>query len=160
WPQHEIENPLRFQLGECFALRGYELTPRELRPGEELHLTLYWQALQKVDRDYTVFVHLLQSPHPLDIGGSEGGGRMWDQADAQPLGGDYPTSFWGSGELIRDEYLLSLPSQAPPGAYDIEVGMYLLSSGERLPVRDAEGVRVPEDRIVIEVRGENAEVRG
>jgi len=136
WPQYEIEHPLDFQLGERFALRGYHLTPSEVRPGEELHLTLYWQALEDGDRDYTVFVHLLDQE-----------GRMLDQADAQPLGGDYPTSFWGRGELIQDSYLLSLPPQTPPGAYKIEVGMYLLATGERLPVKDAEGVRVPGDRI-------------
>ena len=147
WPPYEIENPLHFQLGERFALRGYDLSPREARPGEEWHVTLYWQALEEGDQDYTVFVHLLQPPHPPDIGGSEGGGRMWDQADAQPLGGDYPTSFWGPGELIQDRYLLSPPPQAPLGVYEIEVGMYLLATGERLPVRDAEGMRVPGDRI-------------
>lgn len=148
WPQYEIEHPLDFRLGERFALRGYSLTPSQVRPGEELQLTLYWQALEEGGRDYTVFVHLLDRE-----------GRIWDQADAQPLGGDYPTSFWGRGELIRDEYFLSLPPQAPPGAYEIEVGMYLLATGERLPVRDAEGMRVLGDRILIEVGGENAEVR-
>ena len=136
WPQYEIEAPLHFRLGETLALSGYELTPRELRPGEEVHLTLYWHALDEVDQDYTVFVHLLDQ-----------GGQLRDQADAQPLRGGYPTSFWGGGELIRDRYVLSPPSESPPGAYEIEVGMYLLTTGERLPVRDAEGVRVPGDRV-------------
>ena len=152
WPQYEIETPLHFKLGRTgavrdrFALRGYDLAPPEVRPGEELHLTLYWQALEDGDRDYTVFVHLLDQE-----------GQMWDQADAQPLSGDYPTSFWGQGELIRDRHVLSLPPQAPPGTYKIEVGMYLLATGERLPVRDAEGIRIAGDRIVIEIRGQNAE---
>ena len=152
WPQYEIETPLHFKLGRTgavqdrFALRGYDLAPTEVRPGEELHLTLYWQALEDGDRDYTVFVHLLDQEE-----------QMWDQADAQPLSGDYPTSFWGQGELIRDRHVLSLPPQAPPGTYKIEVGMYLLATGERLPVRDAEGIRIAGDRIVIEIRGQNAE---
>jgi hypothetical protein len=139
WPQYEIENPLHFQLGERFALRGYDLALLEVRPGEELRLTLYWQVLEEGDQDYTVFVHLLDQER-----------QMWDQADAQPLGGDYPTSFWGQGELIPDSYVLSLPSQAPPGTYEIELGMYLLTTGERLPVRDSEGVRMEEDRIQLE----------
>jgi len=136
WPQYESKTPLHFQLGEKFALRGYDLGPPEVRAGEELDLTLYWRALEEGDQDYTVFVHLLDQE-----------GQMWDQADAQPSGGDYPTSFWGPGELIRDRYLLSLPPQAPPGTYEIEVGMYLLATGERLPVRDAQEVRMPGDRI-------------
>jgi hypothetical protein len=83
-----------------------------------------------------VFVHLV---------GKEG--SLWDQTDAQPLGGTYPTSFWGRGELIQDRYVLSIPPQAPPGDYSIGLGMYLLATGERLPVRDAEEVRMEGDRI-------------
>jgi len=135
-PQYEMETPLDFEVGERFALRGYDLAPSQVRPGDELQLTLYWQALKQGDQDYTVFVHLVDREE-----------RIWDQADAQPLGGDYPTSFWGQGETIQDSYTLSLPPEAPSGDYLVELGMYLLATGERLPVRDAERVRMEGDRI-------------
>jgi hypothetical protein len=135
-PQYEMETSLRFEVAEKFALRGYDLAPTQVRPGDELLLTLYWQVLEQGDQDYTVFVHLVDRE-----------GRMWDQADAQPLSGEYPTSFWGRGEIIQDSYVLSLPPQAPPGDYSIELGMYLLATGERMPVRDAEEVRMEGDRI-------------
>lgn len=146
WPRYEIETPsddrvpirVHFTLGEKFALKGYDLTSVKVTPGGELHLTLYWQAIDEGSQNYTVFVHLIDQE-----------GQLWDQADAQPLGGYYPTSFWGAGELIQDEYTLSFPPQAAPGTYDIEVGMYLLTTGERLPVWNAEGVRMTEDRIAV-----------
>jgi len=145
WPSYDMEIPLDFTLGGAFALRGCALTPGEIHPGDTLRVRWYWEALEEGDKDYTVFVHLVDQE-----------GRMWDQADTQPLGGDYPTSFWGRGEIIEDEYSLVLPPQAPPGVYRVEVGMYLLSTGERLPVRDTRGVRVPGDRIVVEIRGQGA----
>jgi hypothetical protein len=148
WPQYEMETPVLFTLGERFTLRGYDLValdestgdkPQQLQPGtaeRAVRLTLYWEALLEDAQDYTVFIHLL---------GPEG--QIWDQADAQPMSGAYPTSFWGQGELLQDGYVLSLPPDAPPGTYEIEMGMYVLATGERLPVQDAEGVRVEGDRI-------------
>ena len=40
------------------------------------------------------------------------------------------------------------PSDAPPGAYQVEIGLYLLSTGERLPVLNANGVPV-DDRLLL-----------
>jgi hypothetical protein len=138
WPSYEISRPMHVTVGDRFLLKGYDLSSTEAKPGEQLHVTLYWQATAQGDQDYTVFVHLLDRE-----------GHMWDQADAQPLGGHYPTSYWEQGELIQDEYTLTLPPQAPPGIYEVEAGMYLLATGQRLPVQDIEGSRIPEDRIIL-----------
>ncbi|MGQ9625390.1 MAG: glycosyltransferase family 39 protein [Anaerolineae bacterium] len=108
-------------LGGKAKLLGYEVHPR---PENVLHLTLYWQALEKMAQDYTVFVHLLDEE-----------GKMTAQSDSQPAQELMPTSDWPPGEIIPDRHEIS----APPGRYSILVGMYLLSTMERLPVAGAEG---------------------
>ncbi len=89
-----------------------------------LLLTLYWQALAPLDRDYTVFVHLLDR-----------NGRTIAQQDQQPQAGNFPTSIWDAGDLIRDDYTLPLPPNASLAQYHLELGMYRPDTGERLPVQ-------------------------
>jgi hypothetical protein len=98
---------------------------------------LYWQARRPTTKDYTTFIHLV-----------DGQGNIQAQADGQPLGGDYPTSLWGAGELIRDEPKLALPENALPGHYRLLVGMYLLDTGQRLPVA-GDQARIRNDAIVL-----------
>ena len=101
------------------ALYGYALQPRE-----KTSLTLYWQALTSDLADYTVFVHVLDAA-----------GQVVAQSDAQPRDGAYPTSLWAANEFISDTYTFDLP----PGAYPLELGLYLPETGERLPVVDSAG---------------------
>ncbi len=102
-------------------LVGYELEARSVHPGETLDLILYWQALVDMDRNYTVFTQVLSDS--FDI---------WAQDDAQPLRGDYPTSRWGPGEVVRDPHHLTVNPETPAGVYHLEAGMYLLETGDRL----------------------------
>jgi hypothetical protein len=48
--------------------------------------------------------------------------------------GFYPTSRWEAGEIVRDQYEILISPEAPSGEYQIEVGMYLAETGERLAV--------------------------
>ena len=136
----EIDHPLSFQLGEGVSLVGYNLSPDDdpLRPGGSFHLTLYWQALTPMEKDYTVFTHLVDEE-----------GQIWAQKDNPPLGGARPTSLWYEGEIIKDEYGLVVKRETPPGEYLLELGMYLLSTGERLPV--LEGGKGVGDRLLLPI---------
>jgi len=127
-PSYQPQRQADFNFAGKVALFGYDVANAALGPTDTLHLTLYWQVLEGMDRDYTVFTHLLDRE-----------GRVWAQDDSQPLRGNYPTSLWGPGERLRDEYHLRLKADAPGGDYRLEVGFYLLSTGERLPVLDALG---------------------
>lgn len=111
--------------GDRVRLLGYTVEPDAPAAGQTLRLTLYWQAVSPMARDYTVFVHLRQP----------GGGNV-AQADHQPLAAVYPTSLWPVGETIREASQLALPPDLPPGAYELWVGLYLLDTGERLPVQN------------------------
>lgn len=118
-----IPNPLFVNFEDKIALVGFELDRRVLRPGETLQVDLYWRALSPVERDYTVFVHLMRE-----------GGEVWAGQDAQPQRGARPTSSWREGELIPDTCYLTLPTDAPPDVYAIEFGLYRPDTGKRLTV--------------------------
>jgi 4-amino-4-deoxy-L-arabinose transferase-like glycosyltransferase len=135
-----IQHLLDVRLGEGIGLLGYNLEPTAVRPGEAVRLTLYWQAQSPMDTAYTVFTHLLDAD-----------GQIQAQQDSQPQDGGFPTTDWLPGDIIRDEYTLALPSDAPPGEYTLEVGMYRLETGQRLPAYDADGQRWPEDAIRLDL---------
>ncbi|MFQ5593643.1 MAG: hypothetical protein ACE5HA_05805 [Anaerolineae bacterium] len=119
--QVDIPNPVDFDLGGQAKLVGYELSAQSAHPGETIDLVLYWQALADMGRNYTVFTHLLGDDKVI-----------WAQDDTQPLRGNYPTSRWSPGEVVRDTYHLTIKRDAPAGRYHLEVGMYVLETEERL----------------------------
>lgn len=138
-PQYAIENPLHYEFAEKIALLGYDIDQREVKAGETLELILYWQALSEMERDYTVFTHLIDE-----------GNRIWAQQDNQPLKGEFPTSFWGKGEILKDRYELAVREEALAGQYVLEVGIYDAETGARLAVTDEAGNPLPGARILLE----------
>ncbi len=139
-PQHQsVAN-----LGDLVTLLGYDLSTAVVGASEPLGVVLYWGADTALEQDYTVFVHL-----------TDDAGEIWGQSDSQPEKGFYPTSYWDVDEVIRDEHEVIVDRGTPPGMYSVEVGMYLLGTGERLPHVDQEG-RVMGDALilgVVEVHG-------
>jgi hypothetical protein len=136
--EDDISHTMSVNLGNQVDLVGYDLERREARAGDTVRLTLFWRAREEIGEDYTVFTHLADAE-----------GHIWAQDDSYPVDGDYPTSFWSVGEVVRDEYELALPSDVPAGEYEIEVGLYLGSSGVRLPVLDDAG-QVLHNRILLD----------
>ena len=140
-PQFEvppIPHPQEATLGGKVRLLGYDLPSMEVHPGGSIHLTLYWQCLEEMDRSYTVFVHLL-----------DGEGQMRGQRDGLPHDGRLPTDLWVPGEVVVDSYEVPVALEAGPGGYTLEIGMYDALTGQRLPVVGPSGERVPGDRIII-----------
>ena len=99
---------------------------RVVRPGEAIHLTLYWQALVPMEKDYSVFVHVV---------GVED--QVWARSDQWPDQGTDPTSIWELDEIVEDEHDLVLGETTPPGFYDVKIGIH--DRGERLPTLAEDG---------------------
>jgi len=118
-PYYAPSYAMDVRLGDAIRLVGYDLT----QGADQVTITLYWQATAYLERDYTVFVHLAGPD-----------GRPMAQHDGQPQKGTYPTSLWHPGEVIPDEHVILLPHDLAPGEYQLATGMYLLESGQRLPV--------------------------
>ena len=131
-----IDHPIGAVLGERVRLLGYNVESG-FHPGDGIHLTFFWQCLKEVDQDYTVFTHLIDENR-----------NIWGQKDNPPVDGFYPTSRWETGEIVRDQYDLLISPEAPPGEYQLEVGMYLAETGKRLEVTGEE-VPLSEDRILL-----------
>ncbi len=115
--------PVSAQIGSIAELAGYALHPEKGVPGQPLTLELLWRAQAPDDISYKVFVHLLDAE-----------GRIVAQHDGIPAQGQLPTDIWFPQEYIRDVHILSIPSNLPPGRYDLRVGMYDPHTGARLHV--------------------------
>jgi len=126
-----VNNPMQADLGGLASFLGYDVEARTFRSGENVRLTLYWEAQQAVDTGYTVFVHLL-----------DGQERIWGQVDSVPGRGTLPTTGWVAGEVIVDEYDVPIKGDAPAGEYVVELGMYDAATGQRLPVLGGDGREV------------------
>ena len=98
-----ISHPLNLVLGEHIRLLGYDLEATTYRPGDTVHLTLYWLADGPVNRRYKVFTHLLG-----DTYNPASGNFLWGQRDSEPVGGKQPTTLWLPGEVIVDRYAIPL----------------------------------------------------
>ena len=122
------ENPLPMNFADRIHLLGYNLKDHRLVPGQALDLTLFWSPQGRPTRDYTVFVHLLDSS-----------GQLRAQADSPPASGKYPTSVWDAGEVIADLHSLSLALDLPAGEYRIAVGLYDPETGQRVKRVDGNG---------------------
>ncbi len=128
-PQHPRQAVLTDRDDEqAVRLTGYDQQPHSVRPGEPLRITLYWQALRQLKHDYATFAHLVDQQGQGVPGGS----------DHLPGGDYYPSSLWRPGEVIRDQHVLTVPADLPPGAYQLLVGMYAYPSLEPL----GQGLRV------------------
>ncbi|MCX7853816.1 MAG: hypothetical protein N2383_13695 [Caldilineales bacterium] len=133
WPP-ETRLERRFEGG--IRLLGYDLSPTVARPGETLSLALYWQAEAPIPVSYTVFTQLLDAE-----------GRYVTGWDNPPCHGTCPTPTWQPGEIIRDEYRLSLPADRPTGSYVLQAGWYEPETGRRLLTEHDDGHR--EDRVIL-----------
>ncbi|NLF00843.1 MAG: hypothetical protein GX601_07680, partial [Anaerolineales bacterium] len=104
-----LPHTLGVTFDEQLRLAGYELA----QEANSLRLTLWWQALEEPQEDYTVFVHLFD-PDSEEIA---------SQSDAMPRTGAYPTSWWSAGEVVSETIRLPL-TDVPAGAYRMALGLY------------------------------------
>jgi hypothetical protein len=90
---------------------GFDHLPdAPLRPGEILHVNLYWQAGDRPEGDWSLGLALIDSS-----------GQVWASLQADPVAG-YPTSRWRKGDVWRGQFNLAVPTNAPGGRYRLRVG--------------------------------------
>jgi hypothetical protein len=122
--------------GNKLRLMGYEL--RRDREENLLTITLHWRSERLMEIDYKIFVHVFDPKT----------GSRPAQDDSMPLRWTYPTSYWSSGDVVVDEIPLSL-GEAPPGVYQIAIGVYEPETGHRLPALDRAGELQPQGQLVL-----------
>lgn len=102
--------PVEATFGDTLRLVAYALSATQVPPGDALTLRLWWQPLATtaIDRDYSVFVHLVN-------------------ADGVPVGQQdvtYVAAMLRRGGLFEDTYPVSVLLTVSPGEYTLLSGVY------------------------------------
>jgi 4-amino-4-deoxy-L-arabinose transferase-like glycosyltransferase len=98
----------------AMRLLGYELHTYEARPGELVWVTLYWESLAPMDRNWSVFVHLQDSA-----------GLLAGQRDTYPGLGLIATRDLEAGRRWADIYAVLVKESAyAPEELVVRVGLY------------------------------------
>lgn len=121
--------PAEANLGDQFKLLGFHLDQSSVRPGDTIEVTLYWLALQEMDENYKVFVHLTDQ----EVTG------LFSQSDRWPVYNFSPTTRWEPGEIVWDRHEIEIPLDLEPGSYRLDAGAYLLETMQNLEVLDETG---------------------
>jgi len=122
-----------------FNLLGVDLRPLQVRRGEAVHISLYWQALAKPGSDYLVSVLMTDDE-----------GNVLDELLREPVDGYYPTTLWADREVVRDRFDLFPDSSVPSGRHRVWVRLYNPSTQTYVPLAGSEKdrVRVGKVRVV------------
>ncbi len=118
-PPPVAQNPVR-----GLRLLGYDLHQWQGHWQAWAQLRLWWRAPKGLGEPLKVSARLV-----------EAGGRVIGAADAEPVGGAYPTTAWRPGEIVADAYEIPLPPGTPPGDYTPLIVLYDPATG-------AEGGRI------------------
>lgn len=137
-PQHTAVT-----FGESIELVGYALPEDRVAVGEAVALTLYWRTTAPLTTRYKVFTHLLGETF-----NAHSSNFLWGQQDNEPGMGQMQTTLWPTDTIIADHYRIPVDTSAPPGVYTLEIGMYGLVDGVRLPA-SAEGLPVHNDAVLL-----------
>jgi len=131
--------PLNVDFGGQLELLGYDVSmPGVTGPSDDvwavpadglIDVSLYWCAVQELDVDYSVAVHLVDEQ-----------GRRYGQDDSQHPAG-YPTSRWELGTYGYDQHRVSIWPGTPPGEYEILVSVYDVATDRSLNVDGTENIR-------------------
>jgi hypothetical protein len=115
--------PARF--GNVIEFDALEIAADRVKPSEAIVILVRWKALGHIDKDYTLFVHLV----------NERGERVAG-IDSQPRKGLSPTTTWRVGSVLADGIVIPAPDH--PGQYRVEMGWYNPRTMERLPLVTAD----------------------
>jgi len=114
---------VRADVGGQLRLLGYDLETRTVYPGDEVRFALYWEAQQRMARDWSVFCHLVDLETGLHVA----------TRDRYPGQGLLATSTMTPGLRWVDRYVVRVPETAyAPSQMAIEVGLY--DGDERPPI--------------------------
>jgi hypothetical protein len=115
--------------GQQLRLESYGLSADPVQYRQEVGVALSWRASGTPERDYHLFLHLVDSD-----------GRVWGRRD-QPLRDDETrlSSLWGDGASHLSRYTVPLEPGTPPGEYWISMGLYRLDDLARLELVGTDG---------------------
>ena len=115
-----MQHTLDAQFAESISLLGYDLRAPAVHLGEEIMVTLYWQAQHRIAASYKVSVQVLSDEL-----------QIMAQQDTVPVRWTRPTTAWLPGEIVVDEHILVLKPGAQPCNATLIVALYDEQGGQR-----------------------------
>jgi hypothetical protein len=110
---------------------------RATRTGDAVTVVLDWHLQSTLPEDSTIFLHVVN-----------GAGQLVAQADGAPVAGASPLRLWPAGAAWRDVRHVTVTDAA---ALRVLAGVYRAGDGNRLPAVDANGNRLPDDAMGVDV---------
>ena len=108
-------------------LRGWKLSG-PTRAGDTPELTLIWHALGRQNRNWTVFIHLVDAQEQIVA-----------EDNRPPQDDAFPMLQWVAGDWVEDRHPLALPASLAPGEYHIRVGLFFPRTDRRAGVYSKRG---------------------
>lgn len=118
--------PVRF--AQPIVLEHIELASQRIKRGESIIVLFFWRLTDRIDKNYTLFFHLLDAH-----------GQRVDGVDRLLRDGEPLLSNWRVGEMMADGIALPIDDDLSPGEYTIEIGLYDADTMQRLAIIDATG---------------------
>lgn len=119
-PPADLSGP-KSDFANGVSMIGGKVDPPSTLERHETFITTWWKVPGPLDKDLTIFVHV---------------SRQGFQAPLDHIPGDsmYPADRWKEGQIVEDRVLFQLPINMKPGKYDVYVGLYRRSTGERIKI--------------------------
>ena len=128
-PAHTLD------FGHVLELIGYQIGTAQVKPGETIEAVTYWRITSTFKREVMLFTHALTRDPSRPV-------------LAQQDSLDVPSYAWAPGDAFAQVHRFSVPVDALPGSYPLEVGAYTHDDGTRLPVYDQAGKAIGDHFII------------
>jgi hypothetical protein len=100
----------RGQLGEELVYLGTTFGAKKVKPGSEVLVTLAWAPIAPLVEDHPFHLQLVAADD-----------QVVHEVDWVPFEGEYQTSSWPAGRIVRDVLELTIPEDAAPGRVQLVV---------------------------------------
>ncbi len=129
--------PIGAVMDQKVRIIGVDLDKNEVRPGDAVRVTWYWESLADAGPGWKVFVHM------------EGGPRQ--AFDHNPVGELYAIERWKPGQIITYTQTINIPGDYPEGEAKLWAGVFdekawtERQQNIRMEVLNAAALKVPTD---------------
>jgi hypothetical protein len=110
--------------GGAISLLAHTWTEREYRPGDILHLDLYWKAERMPSRDYDLALQTVSAS-----------GQVIQEARLPLSSSALLTSAWRAGDILRGQCDVRLPPSLAAGEYALRLQVYDRETGRAVSAR-------------------------
>jgi hypothetical protein len=99
--------------GDAVSLVGFLTDPQVAKRGDVLEVSYYWRLESPAEGHLQATVFFTDQDETLQV---RYGFPLWWQSH-ELGGGLYPTSQWGVGEIVKEDYYVLVPRNIEPGLY-------------------------------------------